>query len=131
MSRKIRASHLKRKAVIYLRQSTVRQVMENVESTARQYALAERATALGWPSSAVQVIDEDLGQSGAGVAWRPGFRRMAEQVSRGEVGAILALDVSRFARSSADWHRLLELCRWMADYYCCSWGEALHAVLDR
>jgi len=97
---------------VYLRQSTTRQVLENVESTHRQYALADRAQALGWPTSAISTIDDDLGQSGASTAWRPGFRHMAEQVTQGKVGAIFALDVSRFARSSADWHRLVELCRW-------------------
>jgi DNA invertase Pin-like site-specific DNA recombinase len=112
MNRKVRATHLRRRAIVYLRQSTARQLVENVESTDRQYALAQRAEALGWPASAVEVIDEDLGQSGASTAWRPGFKRMAEHVTKGRIGAILALDVSRFARSSADWHRLLELCRW-------------------
>ena len=112
MNTKIRPTHLRRRAVVYVRQSTARQVMENVESTDRQYALVERATSLGWPPAAVEVVDEDLGQSGASTAWRPGFKRIAEQVTQGKVGAIFALDVSRFARSSADWHRLLELCRW-------------------
>lgn len=112
MNQKIRPPHLRRRAIVYVRQSTTRQVLENVESTDRQYALTERARNLGWPASAIEVIDEDLGQSGASTAWRPGFKRMAEQVTVGSVGAIFALDVSRFARSSADWHRLLELCRW-------------------
>lgn len=112
MNTKIRPSHLRRGAIVYVRQSTARQVLENVESTDRQYALADRATSLGWAVGAIEVIDEDLGQSGASTAWRPGFKRMAEQVTSGKVGAIFALDVSRFARSSADWHRLLELCRW-------------------
>jgi DNA invertase Pin-like site-specific DNA recombinase len=112
MNGKVRATHQRRRAIVYLRQSTTRQLLENVESTDRQYALAQRAEALGWPASAVDVIDDDLGQSGASTAWRPGFKRMAEQVTKGKVGAIFALEVSRFARSSADWHRLLELCRW-------------------
>ena len=112
MNRKVRGMHLRRRAIVYLRQSTTRQMLENVESTDRQYALARRAQELGWPASAVEVIDEDLGQSGASTEWRPGFKRMAEAVTLGKVGAIFALDVSRFARSSADWHRLLELCRW-------------------
>lgn len=112
MNEKIRASHLRRRVLVYVRQSTTRQVLENVESTDRQYGLVDRASSLGWPSASIEVIDEDLGQSGASVEWRPGFKRMAEQVTQGKVGAILGLDVSRFARSSADWHRLLELCRW-------------------
>lgn len=112
MSQKIRPSHLRRRAIVYVRQSTARQVLENVESAARQYALTDRATSLGWPNSAIEVIDEDLGQSGASTEWRPGFKRMAEEVTAGKVGAILALDVSRFARSNGDWYRLLELCRW-------------------
>jgi DNA invertase Pin-like site-specific DNA recombinase len=121
MNRKVRATHLRRQAIVYLRQSTAKQLVENVESTDRQYALAERAKALGWPESAVEVIDEDLGQSGASTAWRPGFKRMAEQVTKGRIGAILALEVSRFARSSADWHRLLELCRWTDVLRCPKW----------
>lgn len=112
MKEKLRASHLSRRAIVYLRQSSMRQVHEHRESTARQYALSDRAVGLGWPAHAVDVIDEDLGQSGAGTSWRPGFKRMAKQVTSGTAGAVFALEVSRFARSSADWHRLLELCRW-------------------
>jgi DNA invertase Pin-like site-specific DNA recombinase len=106
---KIRATHLERKAVVYLRQSSLKQVREHRESTARQYALRERAIALGWTSDAVEVIDEDLGQSGQSADWRTGFRRLAESIAQGRVGALFALEVSRFARSSADWYRLLEL----------------------
>lgn len=109
---KILPTHLSRRAIVYLRQSTLRQVVEHGESTARQYALASRAEALGWPKSAVEVIDEDLGQSGATTESRLGFQRLAEEVGRGRVGALLALEVSRFARSSADWHHLLDLCGW-------------------
>lgn len=109
---KIRTKHLSRKAIIYLRQSTLRQVVENAESTQRQYALAARAEALGWGKSAVEVIDEDLGQSGGTTEARSGFRRLAEQVGRGQIGALFALEVSRFARCSADWHQLLDLCGW-------------------
>lgn len=102
---KIGRTHLARRAIVYLRQSTMKQVHEHRESTQRQYALSQRATELGWPSHAVEVIDEDLGQSGASAQWRDGFQRVAEEVSQGRIGAIFALEVSRLARSSADWHR--------------------------
>jgi DNA invertase Pin-like site-specific DNA recombinase len=111
MSAKILATHLERRAVVYLRQSTLKQVHENRESTSRQYALRDRAVALGWPGERVEVIDEDLGQSGARVEGRTGFKRLAENIVRGLVGALLAIEVSRLARSSADWHQLLEICR--------------------
>jgi DNA invertase Pin-like site-specific DNA recombinase len=110
MSEKIQGTHLQRRVIVYPRQSTMRQLHEHRESTARQYALRQRATQLGWSENQVDVIDEDLGHSGASAEWRPGFQRLAEAVARGRVGAIFALEVSRFARSSADWHRLLELC---------------------
>ena len=110
MNEKIRPTHLDRRATVYLRQSTLKQVHEHRESTARQYALRERAIALGWPAERVDVIDEDLGQSGSSAERRTGFQRLAEDVSHGRVGAIYALEVSRLARSSADWHRLLDLC---------------------
>jgi DNA invertase Pin-like site-specific DNA recombinase len=109
---KIKAAHLGRRAVVYLRQSTMKQVHDNRESTQRQYALGQRATELGWPSAMVDVIDEDLGQSGTSTQGRPGFKRLAEDVSHGRVGVIFALEVSRLARSSADWHHLLDLCGW-------------------
>lgn len=109
---KIRPKHLSRRAIVYLRQSTLRQVVENGESTTRQCALAARAESLGWSRHAVEVIDEDLGQSGTTTEGRPGFRRLAEEVGRGQIGALFALEVSRFARCSADWHHLLDLCGW-------------------
>lgn len=109
---KILPKHLSRRAIVYLRQSTLRQVVEHCESTARQYALAARAEALGWSRSAIEVIDEDLGQSGATTEARSGFRRLAEDVGKGKIGALFAIEVSRFARSSADWHHLLDLCGW-------------------
>ena len=109
---KILAKHLNRRVIVYLRQSTLRQVVEHAESTARQYALADRAQALGWDKASVEVIDEDLGLSGAITETRSGFRKLAEQVGKGEIGALFALEVSRFARSSADWHQLLDLCGW-------------------
>jgi len=110
MNDKIRPTHLDRRGTVYLRQSTLKQVHEHRESTARQYALRERAIELGWPAERVDVIDEDLGQSGSSAEQRTGFQRLAEDVTHGRVGAIFALEISRLARSSADWHRLLELC---------------------
>ena len=107
---KITASHLERMAYLYVRQSTLRQVVENTESTARQYGLRERAVALGWPLERVVVIDSDLGQSGASAADREGFQRLVSEVSLGHAGIVLGLEVSRLARNNTDWHRLLELC---------------------
>lgn len=106
---KVNASHLKRGAYLYVRQSTVRQVVENAESTHRQYALRERAVALGWPIERVVIIDSDLGQSGA-TADRVGFQRLVTEVGMGRVGMVLGLEVSRLARNCADWHHLLEIC---------------------
>ena len=107
---KIGASHLSRAAYVYLRQSTPAQVEHNRESTHRQYALAARATALGWSQQQVVVIDEDLGVSGAGVVERSGFARLTAEVALGHVGIVLGLEVSRLARNNADWYRLLDLC---------------------
>ena len=106
---KVTAAHLSRDAYLYVRQSTIRQVFENTESTTRQYALRERAVALGWPVERVHVIDTDLGQSGA-TADREGFQRLVTEVGLGRAGIVLGLEVSRLARNSTDWHRLLELC---------------------
>src|SRR5208337_5598138 len=92
------------------RQSTLRQVHENCESTARQYDLKRRAQALGWRSEQVVVIDEDLGLSGASAVDRNGFQRLVAEVGLGHVGVVMGLEVSRLARSSTDWHRLLEIC---------------------
>jgi DNA invertase Pin-like site-specific DNA recombinase len=110
MNNKILATHLERRAAVYLRQSTLKQVHEHRESTARQYALRERAIDLGWPADHVDVIDDDLGQSGSSTQGRTGFQHLAEDVAHGRVGAIFALEVSRLSRCSADWHRLLDLC---------------------
>lgn len=107
---KITSAHLSRMAYLYVRQSTLRQVFENTESTKRQYALRERAVALGWPLDRIVVIDSDLGQSGASAADREGFQRLVTEVSLGRVGIVLGLEVSRLARNNTDWHRLLELC---------------------
>ena len=109
-SSKVTAAHLKREAYLYVRQSTLRQVLENTESTQRQYALRQRAIALGWPAERVHVIDCDLGQSGASAADRAGFQQLVTEVSLGHAGIVLGLEVSRLARNSADWQRLLELC---------------------
>jgi DNA invertase Pin-like site-specific DNA recombinase len=107
---KITTAHLSRLAYLYVRQSTLRQVFENTESTKRQYALRDRAAALGWPLDRIVVIDSDLGQSGASGADREGFQRLVSEVGLGRVGIVLGLEVSRLARNSTDWHRLLELC---------------------
>ena len=107
---KITAAHLSRLAYLYVRQSTLRQVFENTESTQRQYALRDRAIALGWPLDRIVVIDCDLGQSGASGADREGFQRLVSEVGLGRVGIVLGLEVSRLARNSTDWHRLLEIC---------------------
>ena len=106
---RVDARHLERSAYLYVRQSTVRQVFENTESTARQYALRQRAVALGWPEERVIVIDCDLGQSGAS-SEREGFKRLVAEVGMGRAGIVLGLEVSRLARNSTDWHRLLEIC---------------------
>jgi DNA invertase Pin-like site-specific DNA recombinase len=109
---KVTPIHLQRSAVVYVRQSTPGQVEHHRESTARQYALGERARELGWPPDLVQVIDEDLGLSGSVVslAKRSGFAQLTTEVALGHVGIVLGLEVSRLARSNADWYRLLDLC---------------------
>jgi DNA invertase Pin-like site-specific DNA recombinase len=107
---KVTSRHLKRDAYLYVRQSTLRQVLENTESTHRQYALRERALALGWTTEQVVTIDDDLGQSGASTVGRNGFQRLVSDVSMGQVGIVLGLEVSRLARCSSDWCRLLEIC---------------------
>jgi DNA invertase Pin-like site-specific DNA recombinase len=109
-SQKITATHLKRSAFLYVRQSTPRQVLEHTESTARQYALRQRAVRLGWQEEQVIVIDSDLGRSGASAADREGFQKLVTEVSMGRAGIVLGLEVSRLARNSTDWHRLLEIC---------------------
>jgi DNA invertase Pin-like site-specific DNA recombinase/predicted DNA-binding transcriptional regulator AlpA len=107
---KIAPSHLQRAAFVYIRQSSASQVEHNRESTLRQYALAQRAMALGWSEQQVSVVDEDLGLSGASAAHRSGFARMTAEVALGHVGIILGLEVSRLARNNSDWYRLLDLC---------------------
>lgn len=107
---KVNAGHLKRNAYLYVRQSTLRQVLENTESTKRQYGLRQHAVALGWPIERIFVIDSDLGQSGASAVDREGFQKLVTEVSLGKAGIVLGLEVSRLARNSTDWHRLLEIC---------------------
>jgi DNA invertase Pin-like site-specific DNA recombinase len=109
-SRKVQSHHIERDAYLYIRQSSMKQVIENVESTKRQYALRTRATALGWPDDRVVVIDSDQGESGASAAWREGFRQLVTDVGLGRAGIVMGLEVSRLARNNADWHRLLEIC---------------------
>jgi DNA invertase Pin-like site-specific DNA recombinase len=109
-SGKVQSQHLERDAYLYIRQSSMKQVVENVESTKRQYALRARATALGWSDDQVVVIDSDQGESGASAAWREGFRRLVTDVGLGRAGIVMGLEVSRLARNNADWHRLLEIC---------------------
>ncbi len=107
---KLTSSHLRRQAFVYLRQSSQAQLERNVESTARQYALVERAIELGFAREQVVVIDEDLGISGSGMSERSGFARLAAEVALGHAGLVLGLEVSRLARNNADWYRLLDLC---------------------
>src|SRR5208337_5472939 len=101
---KIRSDHFRRAAVVYVRQSTLNQVRGNRESGARQYALADRAQALGWPAAAVQTIDDDQGRSGTHAGHRQGFKKLLAEIGAGQVGLVLALEASRLARSSIDWH---------------------------
>jgi DNA invertase Pin-like site-specific DNA recombinase len=107
---KVTASHLARNAYLYIRQSTLKQVLHNTESAIRQYDLRGKAIALGWDASQITVIDIDQGQSGASAADREGFQQLVAEVSLGRAGIVLGLECSRLARNSADWHQLLELC---------------------
>ena len=107
---KITSMHLKRKAILYIRQSTMRQVYENAESTLRQYALKEKLIRFGWQEESITVIDCDLGQSGAESSGRDGFKRLVADVGSSEVGAVASTECSRLSRSSRDWGRLMEIC---------------------
>lgn len=107
---KVKPTHTRRTAVVYIRQSSPHQVENNRESTARQYALVERACELGWTREQITVIDEDLGISGSSAINRSGFARMTAEVALRHVGIVLGLEVSRLARNNADWYRLLDLC---------------------
>lgn len=107
---KITTQHLRRLAYLYIRQSTLKQVFEHVESTKRQYALKQKAMTLGWSEEQIIVIDDDQGESGASAANRNGFQRLVSEVGLGRAGIVMGLEVSRLARNCADWHRLLEIC---------------------
>ena len=105
---KVTADHLKRRAIVYVRQSSPIQVTHNLESQRRQYALADQARQLGFQQ--VEIIDEDLGRSGSGQVERPGFARLVAEVCTGGVGAVFCIEASRLARNGRDWHHLIELC---------------------
>jgi len=107
---KIQAGHLGRRALVYIRQSTLMQVRENVGSKERQYDLVKRALELGWAKEQVVVVDQDQGQSGASAAGRDGFQQLVAEVGLGQAGAVFSLEASRLARSCIDWYRLLEIC---------------------
>ena len=107
---KVHSEHLQRTAFLYVRQSSVRQVRENTESTKRQYSLRDRALALGWSADQITVIDCDQGQSGSSAIEREGFQKLVTEVSMNRAGIVMGLEVSRLARNSSDWHRLLEIC---------------------
>lgn len=109
ISQKIAVKHLKKKALLYIRQSSIRQVHENIESTIRQYALKERLIELGWPKENIKIIDSDLGQSGAQTD-RQGFKELVADVGAGEAGAVACIECSRLSRNSSDWGRLMEIC---------------------
>ena len=114
---KVTASHLRRDAYLYVRQSTLYQVANNTESTRRQYDLRGRAIALGWPAGHVVTIDVDQGHSGAS-ADREGFQQLVAEVSLGRAGIVLGLECSRLARNNADWHQLLEICAMTGTLIC-------------
>ncbi|CDM60136.1 transposase (plasmid) [Rhizobium favelukesii] len=107
---KVQSHHRERSAYLYIRQSSMRQVIDNTESAMRQYALRGRAIALGWREEQIIVIDNDQGESGASAVWREGFQRLVSDVGMGHAGIVMGLEVSRLARNNADWQRLLEIC---------------------
>ncbi len=109
MSEKIKPHHLERKAILYIRQSSAYQVHNNLESQKLQYAMQDRLHSLGWRE--VEIVDDDLGRSASGTVTRTGFERMVAEVCLGHVGAVAAREVSRFARNSREWQRLVEVCR--------------------
>ena len=109
MSEKIKPHHLERKAILYIRQSSAYQVNNNLESQNLPYAMQARLRQLGWRE--VEIVDDDLGRSAAGTVPRAGFERMVAEVCLGQVGAVAAREVSRFARNSREWQRLVEVCR--------------------
>ncbi len=109
-STKLESHHFERIAVVYLRQSTPRQIVDHPESTDLQYRLAHRAIELGWDENRVLIVDEDLGQSGSTADQRTGFQRLLAEVAMNHVGLVLGIEMSRLSRSCKDWHHLLELC---------------------
>ena len=115
---KVTAAHLSRAALLYIRQSTLKQVIRNTESAIRQYDLRGKAIALGWAADQITVIDIDQGHSGASAADREGFQHLVAEVSLGRAGIVLGLECSRLARNSADWHQLLELCGMTGTLIC-------------
>jgi hypothetical protein len=121
-SSKVSAAHLRRGAYLYVRQSTIKQVLTNTESTLRQYDLRGRAIAFGWSSDQIIVIDTGQGHSGASAADREGFQRLVADVGMGKAGIVLGLECSRLARNNADWHRLLGAPR--GAVYSCGDGRA-------
>ncbi|MFI6360892.1 recombinase family protein [Streptomyces sp. NPDC050743] len=119
---KVTPAHRQRAAVVYVRQSPLLQLERNKESTARQYDLVERAVVLGWSRAAIGVVDEDQGHCGSSTAGRSGFAELAARIGLGQVGIVLALEVSRLARNNADWYRLLGAPRSTTD--SCGDGRA-------
>ena len=115
---KVTGAHLRRHAYLYVRQSTIKQVLHNTEPALRQYDLRGRAIALGWQAEQIIVIDIDQGQSGASAADREGFQRLVAEVGMGKAGIVLGLECSRLARNNADWHRLLEICALAGTLIC-------------
>ncbi len=109
-NKKVTVEHLKRNAYLYIRQSSIKQIQSNKESTKRQYALREQALSLGWNIEQIKIIDTDQGKSGGQIVLREGFQYLVSQVSLEKAGIVMGLEVSRLARNSSDWHRLLELC---------------------
>ena len=115
---KVTAARLSRRALLYVRQSTLKQVINNTESAIRQYDLRGKAIALGWDASQITVIDVDQGHSGASAADREGFQQLVAEVSPGRAGIVLGLECSRLARNNADWHRLPEICAMSGTLIC-------------
>jgi DNA invertase Pin-like site-specific DNA recombinase len=115
---KVTAAHLSRTALLYVRQSSLKQVIHNTESAIRQYDLRGKAVSLGWAADQITVIDIDQGHSGASAADREGFQHLVAEVSLGRAGIVLGLECSRLARNSADWHQLLELCGMTGTLIC-------------
>ena len=115
---KVTATHLSRRALLYIRQSSLKQVIHNTESAIRQYDLRGKAISLGWAAGQITVIDIDQGQSGASAADREGFQQLVAEVSLGRAGIVLGLECSRLARNNADWHQLLEICALSGTLIC-------------